>query len=137
MTTGKPINGTKGWIALFVAALLSGTGGSFVGPQVWPNLYRPDPATGTELRRLKSELLSRVIAAESTIEALETQVATIIKLVEEMIKHGPEEVNNKLDALLKQTQEHHLEQMRKLEQMHRGQVEHFQNERSPPQYWIR
>lgn len=41
---------------ILVAALLGGGGTSFVLPRVAPDWYRPDPATGTELRSLRREV---------------------------------------------------------------------------------
>ena len=59
-----PINGTKGWSAL-AGTLLAGVLGSGSGvfvymknftPDQLQQIARPDPATGTQLRRLEAQL---------------------------------------------------------------------------------
>lgn len=106
----KPINGTKGWIALFLTAILSGTGGGVLVPQLAPTLYRPHPFSSQDWEREDAKWQRRHIRLESRVaENLEQQEKWILQMQHEILamtalvqtfaEFGPKAVREQLEKM--------------------------------------
>lgn len=73
-------------VSIIIASVLGGGGVSILGPKVVPQWYRPDPATGAELREVKR------------------QVRTLQADFDEFLRRGPRDVRNAQRQILHELQ---------------------------------
>lgn len=85
----------KSLAGAILAGLLAGGGGSAILPIVIPALYRPDPARGSELRHLESE----VARLERRVEALAAKTELFLVRGPSEVRADLAEIKSKLDEL--------------------------------------
>lgn len=102
MTEQKSINGSKGWSLLLasVAASMMGSGSGVyvymknIGPHQLQQVARPDPATGTEMRRLETAMRHHLENHPDIVNRFDRRITRIeVQL---------ENIDSKLDRLTKE-----------------------------------
>ena len=95
MTTPRPINGVKGWATVIIAAVISGTGGSIVLPQVAPSWYRSDPYYGKQ----GAELEKQVAIIRDDLDDVSDAIKQFLILGPQIVRANQEEMKKMIERL--------------------------------------
>ena len=88
----KPINGRSGWsilMASVIASMMGSGSGVYaymqsIGPQQLQSIARPDPATGSDLRRLKEDVQRHKDQHPDAVNLFERRITRLEAQIEQL-----------------------------------------------------